>query len=355
MSENGKGFDLPFPNLTLKHKHKPKLMRWSDLIQMTPLLRSYGWNDLADVTNVSLLWSGAGLPKFTLNPKPTPQNQKPLHSPSSQFSFPSSQKQLHHQGAEDRVGKIYSKHCITFDFKFQKNNQMLPSQSECSECPVFKQSYLSVLENADLEELDKSKTTHIYRRGQVIFFEDRMPMGVYCLQRGRVKISKHTPSGREQIIRIVNEGDLIGVWSLISGCRHTTTATTIEDSVICFISKHKFFQLSIRYPEISARLMQHLSRLLKDAESQIASLAQKPVRQRLAETLLLLDDLFCKGGNDDHGISLTREDLSNVVGTASESVIRLLAEFRDAGWVETRGRRIIIRDTAALKAVSNSI
>jgi CRP/FNR family transcriptional regulator, polysaccharide utilization system transcription regulator len=140
--------------------------------------------------------------------------------------------------------------------------------------------------------------------------------------------------------------------SLISGRNYANSATTIDDSVVCFINKRKFFQTTIRYPEISTRIMVTLSKLLEEAEQKITSMAQKPVRERLAEALLTLDGVFHSDGCPNTMISLSREDLANMVGTANETVIRLLSEFKQEKIVAVKGRKIFILDKKGLQKVA---
>jgi len=99
--------------------------------------------------------------------------------------------------------------------------------------------------------------------------------------------------------------------------------------------------------------------LLEEAEEKMTSMAQKPVRERLAEGLLVLDELFngaggCKSADNDHSISLTREDLANIIGTATETVIRLLSDFKEEELIETEGRKILILDRSGLKRAAHN-
>ncbi|MDP2423267.1 MAG: Crp/Fnr family transcriptional regulator [Bacteroidales bacterium] len=222
---------------------------------------------------------------------------------------------------------------------------------KCQDCPVHKGSYFKFLDPCDLADLFHKKTCYFYKKGQVIFYEGKRPLGIYCVQSGKIKISRLGVEGKEQIVRIAMPGDLLGLRSLIAGRNYSNSATTIDDSVVCFINKRKFFQITIRYPEISTRIMLTLSTLLEEAEKKITSMAQKPVRERLAEALLTLDEVFHSDGCPTV-ISLTREDLANMVGTANETVIRLLSEFKEEKMVAVKGRKILILDKKGLHRVA---
>lgn len=223
---------------------------------------------------------------------------------------------------------------------------------KCTDCPVHKISYFGCLDPCDLNDLWHKKTCYFYKKGQVIFYEGKQPVGIYCINSGKIKICKLGQEGKEQIVRIAIPGDLLGLRSLIGGRNYSNSAITIEDSVVCFINKRKFFQTTIRYPEISTRIMITLSKLLDVAEQKITSMAQKPVRERLAEALLTLNDVFHSDGCPNTVISLSREDLANMVGTANETVIRLLSEFKEENMVAVKGRKIFILDKSGLRRVA---
>jgi CRP-like cAMP-binding protein len=224
----------------------------------------------------------------------------------------------------------------------------------CSNCEIRSIACFAELAKDDLDELDRNKISTFYRKGQIIFHEGMNPTGVYCLNSGKIKISKHGVDGKEQIVRFVLEGGLLGVRALLGGRSYSASAATLEDSVVCYINKKVFFEICIKYPNISQCLMVLLSTLLEEAENKMTTLAQKPVRERLAESLLILNNLFqsegkCKILNENATISLSREDLANIVGTATETVIRLLSDFKDEKLISISGRSITLLDIEALK------
>lgn len=225
----------------------------------------------------------------------------------------------------------------------------------CDECPIHKRSIFKVIDELDMLDLSIKKTCYFYRKGQVIFYEGKGALGIYCVHSGRVKVFKHGSEGKEQIIRVALPGEVVGLRSVISGRPYSASATALDDSVCCFISKRKFFQLTIKYPDISQRIMLTLSILLDGAENKITSLAQKSVRERLAETLLTLDDVFKTDHIADGSvISLSREDLANMVGTATETVIRLLSEFKHDELIEIQGRKIKVLNKRMLTKIGKS-
>ncbi len=229
----------------------------------------------------------------------------------------------------------------------------MKARPECLNCNVFDRSYFSDLENSDLEILSYEKSASFYKAGQIVFQEDGRAMGVYCLHSGKIKLYKVDTDGREQIIRFVTSGELFGYSSILGSRFNLITAEAIENSVICFIDRSFFSDLILKYPGINKTLISSLGSMLNDAEDKIISLAHKQVRERLAEALLVLCRKFHPGGcKDNNVLQLSREDLANIVGSATETIIRLLSEFREEGLVEIQGRRIILRNTRKLKKLA---
>ncbi len=225
---------------------------------------------------------------------------------------------------------------------------------ECSTCRVFSRSYFSILDEEDLENLKFEKSSSFYKTGQQVFHEDSRAVGVYCLHSGKIKLYKAGADGREQIVRFVTPGELFG-YSSVTGSRHyMLTAEAIEDSVICFINGVTFSEMTEKYPELLKALLSTLGNMLNETEERMISIAQKPVRERLAEALLTLCHKFHpEGCRDNNVLNLSREDLANIVGSATETIIRLLSEFREEKIINIEGRRIILKDVRKLKRLAN--
>jgi len=221
----------------------------------------------------------------------------------------------------------------------------------CPSCLAKALSFFNELDTFDLKNLSDNKTCNFYKKGHVIFYEGRISTGVYCLEHGRAKIYRVGIDGKEQIVRLATAGSLLGIRTLLNEERYSASASTLEDSVICFINKSFFFHLMKKYPKMNAEIVGYLCKLLKEAEDKIISIAQKPVRERLAESLLILNRVFKPNGSNEirYNISLPREDLANIVGTATETVIRLLHDFKEEKLVSVDGRSIILINIDGLK------
>lgn len=205
-----------------------------------------------------------------------------------------------------------------------------------------------------IDEIDREKVDAVYKRGQYIFNEGGYPHGIYCIHEGKVKLSRIGEDGREMIVRLAKGGDIIGYKSLLGNNRFRSSAIALEDSTICFIPKETFFNVLKKDPNLSFSLMSLLSAELGFAENKIVQLAQKPVRERLAEALLFIKETY--GLEDDGktlGVQLSREEIANIVGTATESAIRFLSEFKKDRLIDLSGRKIKILNEEKLVRTAN--
>ena len=192
--------------------------------------------------------------------------------------------------------------------------------------------------------MDSEKNCSIYKKGQIIFNEGNKPAGVYCVNKGKIKIYQTGEEGKEQILRLVKEGDVLGYRSLISGEAYSGTASVMEDATVCFIPKRTFFDFLHTNSDLSTQMMQLLSHDLKEAESRLTGLAQKPVRERM----LMLLEFY---GTDKEGAInavISREDIANIVGTATETTIRILSDFKGEKLIDLIGKRIKVNNHQGL-------
>jgi len=227
-------------------------------------------------------------------------------------------------------------------------NSPLPEETNLSEFKFFKH-----LNDSEIGKLNYDKTCQIYKKGSVVYREGSRLTGFYCITKGILKIYKTGIDGKEQIIRFVKKGDIVAFRSLLSQELACTTAKVIDDAVLCHIPYPTLLFLLQNNWKFSHWMIQILCRELREANDYITDIAQKTVRERLAEVLLLLKDSFDVDDSNTLQISLTREELANMVGTATESVIRLLSEFKQDGLIELKGRRVKFNDVASLRRLAS--
>lgn len=198
------------------------------------------------------------------------------------------------------------------------------------------------LSKEDFETFQNLKKTKEFHKGELLFEDGESPDGVYFIVNGTVKLSKCGVYGKEQILRFIKEGDLIGYRSILCGENFQARAEAMSETKTVFLPKDIFLNLLQKDPKFSFAMLQKISYELGESSNVITFLAQKTVRERLAEILLLLEQ---KLGTDPEGfinISLTREEIANLIGTATESAIRLISEFKNDNLIEVVGRNIKI-------------
>jgi CRP/FNR family transcriptional regulator len=224
----------------------------------------------------------------------------------------------------------------------------------CSDCQVRIKSVFCELPDNELENMSIEKSCMSYKKGQYIFSEGNNPSGLFCVNAGIIKTYKTGNDGKEQILRLVREGDILGYRSLISGERYNASAVAMEDSVICSIPKKTFFEILESNSSVSNKILKLLSGDLKSAENFITSLAQKNVRERVAETIIMLKE-FYGTGEDGQTINnkISREDFANITGTATESTIRELSDLRKEKVIEFAGKEIKILNMDKLMHIAN--
>jgi CRP-like cAMP-binding protein len=228
---------------------------------------------------------------------------------------------------------------------------------ECSNCDAKSVSFLTHCTDAEASLVSAAKSCSHYKKGQTIFYEDNMPLGIYCLSKGSIKLTKSNKDGKEQIVRFAREGEFLGYRALIAEEPLVATATCVEDTICCFIPKQVFLDLLESNHVINKHMLKSLCHDLGIADEKIQSLAQKSVRERLAETLLFLQKTFLDEKNADPNlisVTLPREDIANIAGTATETVIRLLSEFKADKLIEMDGKRIRILNKDGLERISHA-
>ncbi|MCX7863316.1 MAG: Crp/Fnr family transcriptional regulator [Bacteroidales bacterium] len=231
----------------------------------------------------------------------------------------------------------------------RKNQTSTPS---CDDCIINSISVFNKLTIDELNLLNYEKICQVFKKGTTIYNEGSRISGCYCIHNGIIKLYKTGFEGREHIIRFAKKGDIIGYRSLLSNDFACHTAKVLEDSQVCFIPGETLFQLLENNSKFSLEMLKLACVELGEANAFITDIAQKTVKERLAEVLLILKDTFGLDEEQNLQIVLTREELGNIIGTATESVIRLLGEFKENKWIEINGRKLKLLDIKALQKVS---
>jgi CRP-like cAMP-binding protein len=223
---------------------------------------------------------------------------------------------------------------------------------KCHQCIIRHFNSFKSLTTDELTCISDSKTEMTFKKGQVVFTEGSSINGVFCVKTGKCKLSKLNSNGKEQIVRFVKDGDVLGYRSVIADEPVTLTVTALDDMNACFIPKSDIFEALEKNPKFIMDMMKTACSDLKDANMTLSKMAQKNVRERLADTLLFLEETFDITEDGYINVQLSREEISSIIGTATESAIRLLSGFKKEKLINLKGKSIQIIDAQKLRNIS---
>ena len=231
-----------------------------------------------------------------------------------------------------------------------KNKKISPAV-----CNLPIDSIFRFLSQQELERMLLARKCFTFPKGKVIYLRGCRTYGFYCLNRGIVKLTQEGVDGKEQIIKLVNPGEIFGYQCLLKNTPPELTAKTLEKTDVCYIPSEVLFDLIKDNNKFAVEIIKITCLELEYLQNSIIEIAHKTVKQRLAEKLVNFDRIF---GCDTEGylnIKLSREEYANLVGTATETVIRLFSEFKNNKLIELNKQRIRIMNYKMLNRIKNPV
>lgn len=204
-----------------------------------------------------------------------------------------------------------------------------------------------------LDELKEHRNINSYKKKQVIYTEGNHPSRLFYIESGKVKIFKTNEDGKELTVDLYNEGDFLGYTALLEQTVYKETAEAIEDTELAIIPKEEFENLLNTNQEATRKFIQLLAKNVTEKENQLLGLAYNSLRKRVADSLITLLHKFRKEGQEIFSIHISREDLANIAGTATESLIRTLSDFKSEKLIEIKDGYISILNEKKLDAMLN--
>lgn len=198
-----------------------------------------------------------------------------------------------------------------------------------------------------LSHLPENRETRQYRKKDLLFKEGEHLRWLFFIENGKIKLFKTTDDGRELIINILGQGEFVGYLSLLQDEISTESAAVLEDVTVKLIPKADFLALVFNNRNVSARFIKMLAGHVTEKEQQLLQLAYNSVRKRVADALLKV------AGEHNDRIRMFREDLASIVGTAKETLVRTLADFKSEGLIEISDGFIIVLKTERLRLMQN--
>ena len=196
----------------------------------------------------------------------------------------------------------------------------------------------------ELKKLSNEHRTKTYKKRETIFEEGEYPRYLYFIASGNIKVFKTNDDGKEYIIEILKEGDFLGYVDLIKDENYTESAAALEETKLSLIPRDDFNKLMNANRDVASQMIKMLASNISEKEEQLLNLAYNSVRKRVATAVVYLSEKY-----DTLTFSVLRDDLARIVGTAKESVIRMLTEFKEDGYLEIKDGKIIVKEKEKLR------
>ncbi|OFX43192.1 MAG: hypothetical protein A2W97_08255 [Bacteroidetes bacterium GWE2_40_63] len=219
----------------------------------------------------------------------------------------------------------------------------------------YSDSVLSGLAEEDRNEIEENIRYRKYKAGKNIFIEGAYPSGIFYVKEGKIKKYKSYSEGKEQIIYICTKGEFFGYSAMLSEEPYGDSSAALEDSTVGYIPKEVFMKILNRSSILSLTLLKNLSHEFGVMVNNVVTYAHRTVRERVALSLILLNHKFKTDASQDCCVEivLPREDLANMVGTAVETLTRLLRQFKEEELIEIKGRKIILKNEKQLIKIAD--
>lgn len=250
-------------------------------------------------------------------------------------------------GADDYLTKPFDDTDLLNSIEIRIKKSAMQKQNYAVTVDGLTQFIKDASQVLNLKDLCKGNKIKSFKKKTEVFADGDTPTHVFFIKKGNIKTYRAHPDGKELITNLYKENDFFGYEPVLENNVFTESAIALEDSDIMMIPRNDFTTLLHSQPEVSRSFIAMLCKKLTDKEGQLLHLAYNSVRQRTAEALLKMSEL--KTDNDP--ISILRDDLAKMVGTATESVIRVLSEFRDEGLIQMDGTKIKLIEPLKLEQV----
>ena len=247
------------------------------------------------------------------------------------------------------LAKVWNMIIIRFYIPLFLYTQFMSNDHRCENCIIRQFNSLRAMSKEELKKVSDTKKTRSVKKGDVLFEEGDKLNGVFCVRSGISKLSKLSANGKDQIVKLATKGEVMGQRSVIAEESANLSATAVDDMEVCFIPKEAIVNTLHQNPNFTFEVLRHMAHDLREADDVIVNMSQKTVKQRIAEAFLYLKNNF---GEDEDGylkLVLSREDIANVVGTATESCIRIISEFKKKGYLKSTGKKLGIVDAKKLQ------
>ena len=256
-------------------------------------------------------------------------------------------------GADDYITKPFTDIELLNAIEWRlKKSELLKKEYESSARGMQQMLHEFSGKNA-LQDLTADRNTNHYKKKQIIYTEGNHPNRLYFIQKGKVKTFKSNDDGKELTVGLFNEGDFLGYTALLEESVYKESAEAMDDTEVAIIPREEFDELMRNNREVTQKFIKMLARNITEKEEQLLGLAYNSLRKRVADALITLQNKYRTEADVHFSIHISREDLANIAGTATESLIRTLSDFKSEKLVDIKEGNIIILNEKKLAALLN--
>ncbi len=204
-----------------------------------------------------------------------------------------------------------------------------------------------------LQRLTEDRNINRYKKKQTIYTEGNHPNRLYYVIKGKVKTFKTNEDGKDLVTDLFSPGDFLGHVALLAGTAYQDTAEALEETEVAIIPKEDFDELVNKNAEVTRKFIQLLAKNIFAKETQLLGLAYNSLRKKVADAILLLQKKYQDNKEENFAIDISRENLATIAGTATESLIRTLSDFRSEKLIDIQEGRINIINKRKLESLFN--
>jgi CRP-like cAMP-binding protein len=219
--------------------------------------------------------------------------------------------------------------------------------SSGSPAQILRESLIfSSLSDEDFSELAKLAVERSYKPSEFVFWDGDSPQWFYIVTQGRIKVFKHSSSGKEFVIAFFGPGEMFGEVAVFEGKPYPASAQAVAETRVVGIRRGDFLNFLANRPQVALSIINVLGARLRDAQSRLRDLAAERVEQRLARVLIMLSSKL------GPSLPFTRQEIADMVGTTIETTIRVMSQLKDRGIISSTRGKVIIRDKEKLRVLS---
>lgn len=254
-------------------------------------------------------------------------------------------------GADDYITKPFSGTDLLHAIESRLKKATLRKQEFASNLQGLNKLMEAATGKASLQALSEGRNIDRYKKKQAIYTEGNHPSSLFYIQKGKVKSFKRNEDGKELVVDLYNAGDFLGYVALLEGGPYRETAEAMEESEIAVIPREDFEELLNNHQEVAVQFIRLLARNVTTKEQQLLGLAYNSLRKKVAEALVNLYNKYNERKEVPFAIDISRDNLATIAGTATESLIRTLGDFREEKLIDIKEGAIVILNEKKLSSM----